>query len=158
MQNRTYPILEGRQSAKITDGCLSSREDILVLSDEETCFHVISLDWPQHDSTYELVDNLNNISRVGGPKCNLRLSLPSVMREPQPIFQTIGEPVDEVDGMRSARPEECSLRATLSSYPLTSSSRCTCVCPKGLLAAIGYDDLKISVSLFLLSMTVNDSK
>lgn len=130
----TIPIQEGREAADITDACLSQKEDVLVLSDTENCYHLLYLSWP--DDSNNLTDNFDKNVFINSTK-KLNLNLGQLTR--------FSSSTDEVDG--TVFSSGLSVRKLcFRSRPLSSSSWCCCVCTKGEIVAFGCGRNEVYVS------------
>lgn len=124
---------DGRETANVTDACISSKRGILFVTDKENCYHVFHIKWPLSNVT-------NNINEALNMK---PLLLP--LTEGVNLKKTVFEPSDEVDGIRLSSLSTTEPRVSLSTQPLKGPSWCCCICPKEDFVAIGYDDNRILI-------------
>lgn len=135
VQEHVVFIQEGRPSAKITNAYLSQKEDVLVLSDQENCYHLFRLQWPRTENS-----NLRNESVNLSLRTPLGLNNSIANQMPHPI----GDGIDEVDGVRMS--VACLPKVkNMITHKLQAPSWCCCVCAKETLVAVGHDDCKVVI-------------
>lgn len=124
--------MQGRRSANITDASLSEGKSIIVLSDQENCFHQVHLKWPEKEKTSSL--DSNNYNRKA-----IALIIP------------MNQDADVVDGMGlSNAPTVDIVLGAPDTIPRSSSSWCCSMSSEGEILAIGHGECSVLVRNFFL--------